>query len=86
MISDLESRGFNGLILSWLGKGDQTDAVALKVQSYLSSSSNTNKNFHFIIMAVFGYFNGGETTPTSRPTSSIVKTNTSMTPTMNMTR
>ena len=60
MISDLESRGFNGLILSWYGKGDQTDAVALKVQSYLSSGSNTNKNFHFIIMAVFGYFNGGE--------------------------
>ncbi|HXI71717.1 MAG TPA: DUF2341 domain-containing protein [Verrucomicrobiae bacterium] len=60
MISDLESRGFNGLIFSWYGKGDQSDAVALKVQSYLASSSNTNKNFHFIIMVVFGNFHGGE--------------------------
>src|ERR1035437_8820667 len=32
MISDLESRGFNGLIFSWYGKGDQSDDVALKVQ------------------------------------------------------
>jgi hypothetical protein len=60
MISDLESRGFNGLIFSWYGKGDQSDNVALKVQSFLASSSNTNKNFHFIIMAVFGNFHGGE--------------------------
>ena len=59
MISDLESRGFNGLIFSWYGKGDQSDDVALKVQSYLSSSSNTNKNFRFIIMLVDG-IRGGE--------------------------
>ncbi|HEY1788999.1 MAG TPA: hypothetical protein VGJ73_12625, partial [Verrucomicrobiae bacterium] len=60
MISDLESRGFNGLILSWYGIGDQTDDVAQKVKAYLASSSNTNKNFHYIIMAVFPYFQGGE--------------------------
>ncbi|HEY1787299.1 MAG TPA: DUF2341 domain-containing protein [Verrucomicrobiae bacterium] len=60
MVNDMESRGFNGMIFSWYGKGDQSDDVALKVQSYLASSSNTNKNFHFIIMVVFGDFHGGE--------------------------
>jgi hypothetical protein len=60
MINDLESRGFNGLIFSWYGKGDQTDDVAQKVKAYLASSSNTNKNFKYIIMAVFGDFKGGE--------------------------
>jgi hypothetical protein len=59
-ISDLESRGFDGIIFSWYGKGDQTDEVALKVQQYLNSVNNTNKNFHFIIMVVFGDFVGGE--------------------------
>ena len=60
MISDLESRGFNGLIFSWYGPGDQTDDVAQKVKAYLASSSNTNKNFHYIIMVVFPFFQGGE--------------------------
>ena len=61
MVSDLESRGFNGLIFSWYGKGDQTDEVARNVQQYLASDANTNKNFTFIIMIVFNYFNGGDT-------------------------
>lgn len=60
MISDLESRGFNGLIFSWYGKGDQSDEVAQKVKAYLASSANTNKNFRYIIMVVFGDFKGGE--------------------------
>jgi len=62
MISDLESRGFNGLILSWYGQGasDGTDGVAQKVKAYLASSANTNQNFTFIIMVVFGDFHGGE--------------------------
>jgi hypothetical protein len=62
MVSDLESRGFDGLIFSWYGKGDQTDLVAQNVQQYLASAANTNKNFTFTIMIVFGYFVGGETT------------------------
>ena len=60
MISDLEARGFNGLIFSWYGMGDQTDDVAQKVKAYLASSSNTNKIFHYIIMVVFPDFQGGE--------------------------
>jgi hypothetical protein len=40
--------------------GDQTDDVAKKVKAYLESGSNTNKNFHYIIMVVFGDFQGGE--------------------------
>lgn len=63
MVSDLESRGFNGLIFSWYGKGDQTDTVARNVQQYLASAANTNKNFTFIIMVVFNYFSGGDTVP-----------------------
>src|SRR5580698_1224974 len=61
MVSDMESRGFNGMIFSWYGKGDQTDTVAKNVQQYLASAANTNKNFTFTIMIVFGYFNGGDT-------------------------
>src|ERR1700744_1967721 len=61
MVSDMESRGFNGIIFSWYGKGDQTDTVARNVQAYLASDANTNKNFTFTIMIVFGYFNGGDT-------------------------
>jgi regulation of enolase protein 1 (concanavalin A-like superfamily) len=61
MVSDMESRGFNGIIFSWYGKGDQTDTVAKNVQAYLASAANTNKNFTFTIMVVFGYFSGGET-------------------------
>jgi hypothetical protein len=59
MVSDLESRGFNGLIFSWYGIGDQTDVVAQNVQKYLNSTSNTNANFTFTIMIVEGYFAGG---------------------------
>ena len=61
MISDLESRGFNGIILSWYGMNasDGTDGVTQKIKAYLSSSSNTNKNFHYIIMIVDG-ITGGE--------------------------
>jgi hypothetical protein len=60
LVQSAESRGFNGLIYSWYGKGDQTDDVALKVQTYLQSSANTNKNFKYIIMFVMGFFKGGE--------------------------
>jgi hypothetical protein len=75
MISDLESRGFNGLILSWYGVGDQTDDVAQKVKAYLDSSSNTNKNFHYIIMAVFPYFQGGESQTNLETAINYCKTN-----------
>src|SRR5580658_7995654 len=61
MVSDMESRGFNGIIFSWYGKGDQTDEVAQNVQNYLNSTNNANTNFTFTIMVVFNYFVGGET-------------------------
>jgi hypothetical protein len=40
MISDMESRGFNGLIMAWYGIGapDGTDAVAQKVKAYLAAA------------------------------------------------
>ena len=75
MISDLESRGFNGLILSWYGPGDQTDGVAQKVKAYLASSSNANKNFHYIIMVVFPYFQGGESQTNLAAAVNYCKTN-----------
>lgn len=62
-ISDLESRGFDGIIFSWYGQGSFEDSVALKVQQYLHSSSNTNKNFKMMIMIVFGNFAGQEGVP-----------------------
>jgi hypothetical protein len=75
MVSDLERRGFNGLIFSWYGKGDQTDDVAKKVKAYLASASNTNKNFRYIIMVVFGYFNGGESATNLEANINYCKTN-----------
>lgn len=75
MINDLESRGFNGLIFSWYGKGDQTDDVAQKVKAYLASSSNTNKNFRYIIMVVFGDFKGGESLSNLEVNINYCKTN-----------
>jgi hypothetical protein len=75
MISDLESRGFNGLIFSWYGMGDQTDDVAQKVKAYLASSSNTNRNFHYIIMVVFPFFQGGESLTNLEANINYCKTN-----------
>jgi hypothetical protein len=75
MISDLESRGFNGLIFSWYGRGDQTDDVAQKVKAYLASSSNTNKNFHYLIMVVFPFFQGGESLANLETNINYCKTN-----------
>ncbi|HSY16794.1 MAG TPA: hypothetical protein VK815_00605 [Candidatus Acidoferrales bacterium] len=60
MVNDLESRGFDGLIFSWYGIGDQTDVVAKNVQKYLNSTNNPNTNFTFTIMIVCGFFQGGE--------------------------
>ncbi|HTB83607.1 MAG TPA: MBG domain-containing protein [Candidatus Sulfotelmatobacter sp.] len=61
MVNDLASRGFNGLIFSWYGKGDQTDTVAKNVKQYLATNTVVT-NFTITIMIVFGDFVGGETT------------------------
>jgi len=60
MINDMESRGFNGIVIAWYGKGaaDGTDKCAQLVKAYLASSANTNKNFRYMLQ-LESSLNGG---------------------------
>jgi hypothetical protein len=60
MVTDMKNRGFNGVIVSWYGRGSFEDAVTLKLQSYLDSL--TNNNFKFIIMLDVGVSGGDSLT------------------------
>src|ERR1700744_1404330 len=57
MVNDMASRGFNGMIFSWYGIGDQTDVVAKNVKQYLATNTVVT-NFTFTIMVVCGFFKG----------------------------
>jgi len=57
MVNDMASRGFNGIIFSWYGIGDQTDVVAKNVSQYLATNTVVT-NFTVTIMIVCGYFKG----------------------------
>src|SRR5579862_1632618 len=48
MITDMENRGFNGVVIDWYGSNSQPNQVTLKIQSYLKSIPN-NK-FSYIVM------------------------------------
>ena len=56
MVTDMENRGFNGVIIDWYGEGTFEDDVTLKIQSYLDSL--TNNKFTFIIMLDGGVSGG----------------------------
>ncbi|HEV2453206.1 MAG TPA: hypothetical protein VGY98_03030, partial [Verrucomicrobiae bacterium] len=60
MVTDMKNRGFNGVIVSWYGRGSFEDTVTLKLQSYLDSL--TNNNFRFIIMLDVGVRGGDSLT------------------------
>lgn len=56
MISDMENRGFNGVIIDWYGNGDLTDQVTQKIKAYLASiPTNT---FTYIVMVDKGVQGG----------------------------
>ncbi len=48
MITDMENRGFNGVVINWYGSSDVTDGVTQKIKSYLASNP-TNK-FSYVLM------------------------------------
>jgi len=56
MITDMKNRGFNGVIIDWYGKTDNTDGVVQKIKSYLAGL--TNNTFTYIIM-LDGNIKGG---------------------------
>lgn len=56
MITDMENRGFNGVIIDWYGNGDLTDQVTQKIKAYLASiPTNT---FTYIVMVDKGVQGG----------------------------
>ncbi len=48
MVTDMMSRGFDGLIVDWYGEGSYEDAVTLLVQKYVATLPSGS--FHFIVM------------------------------------
>jgi len=71
MVNDLAARGFDGVIYSWYGwyngVSDNTDILANNVKKYLQTGACTNKEFHYILMPVFGYFKGQPSGTTNLP-------------------
>jgi hypothetical protein len=59
MITDMKSRGFNGVVIDWYGQSDGTDGVAQKIKSYLASIPGNR--FTYIIMVDKGVRGGTST-------------------------
>jgi len=60
MITDMESRGFNGVVIDWYGQGDGTDGVTQKIKSYLASQPGNT--FTYIVMVDKGVRGGANLT------------------------
>ncbi len=56
MITDMKSRGFNGVVIDWYGETDSTDAVTQKIKSYLAGL--TSNTFTYIVMVDKGVKGG----------------------------
>lgn len=56
MITDMENRGFNGVIIDWYGEGNSTDGVTQKIKAYLAA--NPTNTFTYIIMVDKGVAGG----------------------------
>jgi hypothetical protein len=56
MITDMQARGFDGLIVDWYGKNSYENKVTLLIQDYLAQyrASNPNRRFTFAIMMDVG--------------------------------
>lgn len=56
MVTDMENRGFNGVVIDWYGQNDVTDQFTQKLKAYLAGiSTNT---FTYIIMVDKGVSGG----------------------------
>ena len=56
MVTDMKSRGFDGVIIDWYGQGSFEDSVTLKLRTYLDTLPA--KSFTFIIMMDKGIVSG----------------------------
>jgi hypothetical protein len=56
MVTDMENRGFNGVVIDWYGSTDTTDGVVQKIKAYLAGIPG-NK-FTYIIMVDKGLAGG----------------------------
>ncbi len=56
MITDMENRGFNGVVIDWYGNTDSTDGATQKIKAYLAS--NPTNTFTYIIMVDKGVKGG----------------------------